>query len=491
MKVKRTQIPVEARMERLKAHLASGGRLGMLTSIDGSQLLTLVLDPASGSAECWESVLKGSRYPSLSSHIAQCHWAERTMWDMFGLYPEGHPRLKHNLLHEPYSPDLVPLRTKGEPDPIEGHRKYRLLEVKGDGPFEVPVGPIHAGIIEPGHFRFSCMGEIIMNLEIRLGYVHRGVEKRLAEVPWRNCRFIVEATASDSAVANALASAIAIESLAGVQASARAQALRTIALEIERVHMHIADLGGVAGDIGFLAISSTMARLRGNGFGIGDLLTGSRFLRSFICPGGVASDPTANMATIADAARQLRKEATTCMQMFLDSQVALDRMVTIGRVAPHLAADFGLVGVSGRASNVNYDTRVHFVQGVYPERPIEVAVQPGGDVYSRVRVRISELQTSLRVIEELAVSLPEGPLVVPVPEKLAANEMSVGIVEAHRGELIHLAVTDAEGKISRYAIKDPSVNNWTGLAIAVRNNLLADFPLCNKSFALSYSGHDL
>jgi Ni,Fe-hydrogenase III large subunit len=363
--------------------------------------------------------------------------------------------------------------------------------VSGDGPYEVAVGPIHAGVIEPGHFRLSCLGEVILNLELRFGYVHRGIEKRMTEVPWQHARFVAESAASDMAAAEALAHAIAIESICSVEVPPRAQALRTIALEIERAAMHIADLGGIAGDIGFLAVSASMSRWRGSALGLAELLSGSRFLRGFIKPGGVAVDPAQSMAKIVDTVKELRRLVLPGLALLMEGPGALDRMTGVGKLAPHLAVDFGIVGVAGRAAGQAYDSRAHFQQGLYPEMRISVPSYSQGDVLARAKVRLDELKASLNIIEQLAASVPEGPICSELPSELPPHQLGMGIVESHRGELLHFAVTDESGRIMRYAIKDPSVNNWTAVAIANRNGLLADFPLVNKSFALSYGGHDL
>ncbi len=514
MKARIIELELEKRKDELQRRLhMPGARLGLLTSIDGSQLLSLVLDTEKGSSDLLISKLAGRSYHSLTPTIAQCHWFERSTWDMFGLYPEGHPRLKHNLLHEPYDPEFLPLAHASpavdaappgaSADNVgfnlssSGHRIYHNLEVEGEGVYEVPVGPIHAGIIEPGHFRFSCVGEIIMNLEIRLGYVHRGLEKRLSELPLKKLRFAAEAAASDTVSANALAHAEAIESMLELELSPKARFLRSLSLEIERVAMHISDLGGLAADIGFLAISSSMARLRGNALRLAELLSGSRFQRAFICPGGVAFKVNSRyLAELKSLALKLRQELDPLLEMFLKNQIVCERMKGVGRVSKKLAKDFGLVGVAARASGQNYDCRFHFMNGCYFDLQKlgvmpALALEHDGDVYSRAKVRAFELGESLKLIELLSESLPEGAEFKEVPESLPENAIGVSVVEAHRGELIHLILSDSKGRISRYHIKDPSVNNWTALAIAVRNNLLADFPLCNKSFSLSYSGHDL
>lgn len=508
MIIKKIRVFEIGRDKGIKSWLqAKGGRLGFITSVNGEQLISLMLNTESNFAECWETTLEDdtTSYHSLTPTIPQCHWFERTIWDLFGLYPDGHPRLKHNLLHESYDPDFLPLSSIGTDNQSGNangvahsngnhqntdHRHFRPLEVRGEAIYEIPVGPIHAGIIEPGHFRFSCLGEIIENLELHLGYVHRGVEKRLAETPWRKGRFIVEAAASDSASAYAFAHSMAIESLFQVEVSLRAQYLRIISLELERIAMHTADLGGIAGDIGFLAVSSSLSRLRGSALRLGELLTGSRFQRAFICPGGVTLDNAENFETIKRDAQKLKAEIRAVTDMFIANQLAHERMHGVGRISPDLAKDFGLVGIAARACGIDYDCRKHFdCASIYQD--MKVAVAPDGDVYARTMVRLSELEESFSIIDKLFDSMPEGSVLTALPNELPPDSVGLGIVEAHRGELIHLIFTGENGEIKRYAIKDPSANNWTALAIAARNNLVADFPLCNKSLSLSYSGHDL
>lgn len=471
----------------------AGMRIGLISSIDGSQLLTVLIDPKNGELQIFETSLETHHYPSLSRCLPSAHWQERIVWNMFGLVPDEHPRLKQVLLHEPYSADFFPLRTVSGPFevPERPHQgQYQFLEVKGDGVYEIPVGPIHAGIIEPGHFRFSCLGEVIVNLEIRLGYVHRGVEKRLTEVNWRKGRFIAESAASDSSTAYAIGFAECIESMFSLEVPHRARLLRVLALEVERVGMHLADLGGLAGDIGFLAAASSFQRIRGIAFRMAELLTGQRFLRAFICPGGVVRDvSTALLKDISASVSKLQAEIPVLTEMLLENQGVNDRMRGVGRVSHSLALDFALVGPSGRASGIEYDARQF-----HPDYPdFELALQIEGDVYSRAVVRAIEVQKSISIIESVLDKLcnEESQFFLQLPEDLPPNAIGCSVVEGHRGELVQLALSDQSGRIKRYCIKDASVNNWTALAIAARNNLVADFPLCNKSFALAYSGHDL
>jgi Ni,Fe-hydrogenase III large subunit len=499
MKLDLKFVPIDELSKQLGLWLKSDSsrRLGLLTSIDGGQIVILMLDPVNGKAELWGSRLTNNEYTSLTLLFPQLHWSERVVWDLFGIVPRQHPRLKPVAIHEEYPPDFFPLRKKelGKGEAVAEHDEQHFMEVHGDGVWELPVGPIHAGIIEPGHFRFSCLGETIINLELRFGYVHRGVETTLTQVPWQKARFVAEATASDTAAANALAHAIAIESLFEVEVPPAAQALRTIALETERAAMHIADVGGMMTDIGMVAMAATMSRLRGSALNLGQALTGSRFLRAYILPGGVASHPDAKAITaMKDLVVDLRSKLRPVLNMFQDNQAATVRMDGIGKLKQSLAVEFGFVGVAARACGIDYDARRFFAHGLYPEKAPLAAVATGGDILSRTNVRIQELWNSLDLLEELAGSLStagDTMVRIALPDKLPANKQSAGIVEAFRGELIHLCITGDDGLIRRYAIKDPSFNNWTMISIIVRDNLIADFPLCNKSLSLSYGGNDL
>lgn len=497
MKLELKNVPIDKLQKELQLWLARERRIGLLTSFDGGQLVILLLDPSRGKGELWQSEVTNNEYTSLTLKFPQLHWSERVLWDMFGVVPRQHPRLKPVAIHDEYPRDFFPLRTQDlkETDARVEHDRHYFMEVHGEGVWELPVGPIHAGVIEPGHFRFSCLGETIVNLELRFGYVHRGVEKRITEVPWQKARFVAEATASDTACANALAHAVAIESLLGVEVPPLAQVLRTIALETERVAMHVVDVGGVMGDIGMVALLQTMSRLRGHALNFGQALTGSRFLRAYVVPGGVASVPDeARIKIVKDLVVDLRARLKPVLNIFMDNQAAIARMDGIGKLKHSLAQEFGVVGVAARAAGLHYDTRRHFKQGIFPEGAPEPAVENGGDVLSRTNVRINELWRSLDVLERLTDSLSgynDKTARVQLPEKLPADSYAVGIVEAFRGELIHLVATDQEGRIRRYCIKDPSHNNWTAISIVIRDNLIADFPLCNKSLALSYGGNDL
>lgn len=475
-----------------------GWRFGHQTARLNSEakllLEVLLLNTATGGGTILSALIPDgvTEYPSLTPYVPAAHWAERAIGDFFGLKGEEHPRWKSLILHEAWPAGLTPLRGESSGESKYVMDQYEFMEVQGEGVHEIPVGPIHAGIIEPGHFRFSCLGEIITNLEIRLGYQHRGVEQRMTEVPWQHTRFLAEAASSDTTIGNALAHTVAVEQVLGIVPTPRAQVLRTIALEIERIANHIRDFGGLSGDIGYSVGAATFARLRGSFMALSELLSGSRFQRSYILPGGVARDiDDAGRSELTKAFSELIPIVADTLPLLLENPAVIERMEGTGRVSPSLAREFGLVGPAGRASGSHYDARTAFQHGVFPEQAPMPVKRESGDVLARAQVRGDEIASSLALIAHLLDSLPQSPVKVEVEDKLPPDRVGVGVVEAWRGELIHWVTTGSDGKIQRYAIKDPSFNNWTGLAIAVRGNLVADFPLCNKSFNLSYSGNDL
>ena len=473
-----------------------GRRFGYLTArvTDNNCYLleALLLDTRNSEVTIFSSQLAENErgYTSLTQHLPAAHWSERYLGDMYGIRALGHPRWKSLLLHDDTWPlDFAPLafNQKGNREP------YHFLTVSGEGIHEIPVGPIHAGIIEPGHFRFSCAGEIITNLEIRLGYLHRGVEQRLTEMPWQRTRFLAESVTGDTAIGYALAHALAMEQLLNITAPSRAQALRTIALELERLANHIGDFGAMSGDVGYSAGAALFPPMRGAVLALCMLLTGNRRQRWYIKPGGVTRDlPDNRRIEFIDGLAQIERNIDELLPLVLENPGVIARMKGTGKLPPLLARDFGIVGPAARASGSHYDARNHFPHGFYPESSPASAIRSEGDVLARLQIRADEIYASFNIITQILATLPEGAVCQQCDDMiLPAERVGLAIIEAWRGELIHWVTTDADGKIARYAIKDPSFNNWTGLAIAARGNLVADFPQCNKSFNLSYSGNDL
>jgi Ni,Fe-hydrogenase III large subunit len=424
-------------------------------------------------------------FPSMTPDCPQLHLFEREIHEQFGVVPEGHPWLKPVRFAPADYPGAVTIAAPpiGETD---------FFAMHGDEIHEVAVGPVHAGVIEPGHFRFQCHGEHVYHLEISLGYQHRGIEKELAGGPHPRTVYQMETAAGDTSIGHTLAYAMALESLGGMRVPARAQAIRGIALELERLANHIGDLGALAGDVGFLPTSAQCGAIRGDFLNMTALLCGSRLGRGLVRPGGTRFD--LNPERINELARRMSKgsaDVTRAVNLLWDSSSVLSRFETTGTITRQQAIDLGLVGPAARAAGLSRDVRQDFPSSIYSLFHIPVSTMETGDVYSRAFVRWLEIGRSIEFIRELLDSLPSGETRGQCPSPLAADRFVVTLTEGWRGEICHAAFTDARGRLSRYKIVDPSFHNWPALALCLRGQEISDFPLCNKSFNLSYCGFDL
>ena len=417
--------------------------------------------------------------PSLSAELAQAQAFERELHELHGISITGHPWLKPVRKH---------LELAGRTSNADAHP---FFQVKGPGIHEVAVGPVHAGIIEPGHFRFQCHGEEVLSLEIHLGYQHRGAESLLLRSSLARRLVVAESIAGDTAVGHALAYCTAMEALAGASLPLAAHSLRGIALELERLANHVGDLGALSGDVAYLPGASYFGRLRGNFLNLLMELSGNRYGRGLLSVGGVRLGLDAAMRkTFLDRLRKDEAELEAVAALMFDTPSVLSRFEGTGVVAEQTARDLGLVGPVARASGLPRDVRHDHPAGIFRFAHIPVTVATSGDVMARALVRWLEVQRSLSFVQEQIRELPEGPLAAPV-EPAAPSRMVVVLVEGWRGEVAHVAVTDDTGQLRGYKIVDPSFHNWFGLSMALRNNQVSDFPLCNKSFNLSYAGHDL
>lgn len=477
-------LPLSSLADGLAQLVQQGGRiLAFFPLPDGRQeleLLAVLGDPDSGALRVARTRVSRT-YPSLVPRIPQLHLFEREIAERYGVVPEGHPWLK---------PVRFPKSSQGPWGQLApGTGPFFHLE--GSQVHEVAVGPVHAGVIEPGHFRFQCLGEVVQHLEIVLGYQHRGVEESFCQLPAKRRLAAVETVAGDSTVAHTLAYCEALEALAGVQVSPRAAALRAVALELERLANHVGDLGALAGDVAFLPTASYCGRLRGEILNLTAELCGNRFGRCLLQPGGVRYDLGAETATtIRQRLADLEPELAASIELMLEAPSVLGRFEGTGRLSAEAARELGIVGVAARASGLPVDSRAQFPSGMYRFLHVPMATASSGDVFARAWVRWLEVQHALKLVQELLGSLPGGELQGTIGP-LQPSSLAVGLAEGFRGEVCHVAVTNERGELAAYKIVDPSFHNWSALAYVMRGQDISDFPLCNKSFNLSYCGFDL
>ncbi|MDO8418394.1 MAG: NADH-quinone oxidoreductase subunit C [Rubrivivax sp.] len=433
-------------------------------------------------------------FPDLAPQFPCAGRMQRAMADLSGLRAQGSHDPRSWLDHGLWGPGPAPLQRAAEPVPAPAGTlpfDYAFVRVQGDGVHEIAVGPVHAGIIEPGHFRFSVVGEKVLRLEERLGYVHKGIERRFTELPPREGHRLAGRVSGDSTVAYAWAYCMALESAWGCTVPDRAQWLRALMLERERVANHLGDLGALGNDAALAFGLAQFSRLREDWQRMSQTAFGHRFMMDAVVPGGVAADlqmpqRDAQRRQCDEVERLVRR-----LRQVYDEHAGLqDRFMTTGRVTPELAARLGLTGLAGRASGQASDLRCDHDWQPYRRLKARMATQEGGDVAARVAVRFDEVFESLRLIRELCTGLPYGDCggELRAPEHRAGG---AGWVEGWRGEILVALETGADGRIVRCHCHDPSWQNWPVLEHAVIGNIVPDFPLINKSFNLSYSGHDL
>jgi Ni,Fe-hydrogenase III large subunit len=410
------------------------------------------------------------KYSSLTPECPQAHLFEREIAEQWGIIPEGHPWLKPVRLH-----DKMP----------------EFFNMGGKEIHEVAVGPVHAGIIEPGHFRFLCHGEDVFHLEISLGYQHRGIEKKLLNGPDKKTLRYMETLAGDTTAGHSVAYCQLLESLARSNVTVRGHALRAIALELERLANHTGDLGAMANDVAYLPTASYCGRLRGDFLNMTALICGNRFGRGMVVPGGAEFDiDDTIISRLTKEMNSVFRDLTGAVELLWDTPSVVDRFEGTGSVEPGLCRELGMVGVAARACGFEQDIRFDFPTGINRFTHIPVSTYTTGDVFARAYVRWLEIKRSVEFIRDQIKSLPDGAAKIKVGQ-LNADSLAVSLVEGWRGEICHIAMTDESGRFSHYKVIDPSFHNWMGLSMALRNEQISDFPLCNKSFNLSYCGYDL
>jgi Ni,Fe-hydrogenase III large subunit len=428
-------------------------------------------------------------FPSITGYVPQLHLFEREIAENWGVTPEDHPWFKPVRYTKSRTDNRNSFGAAADTPVYPAVTDY--YRVNGEEVHEVAVGPVHAGIIEPGHFRFQCHGEKVFHLEISLGYQHRGVERKMAGGPHHSTIHQIEAAAGDTTVGHTQAYCMILEGLGNSLPSRRGDSIRAIALELERLANHTGDLGALAGDVGYLPTMSYCGRIRGDFLNMTALLCGSRFGRGLIRPGGTAFDiGTRQLVELQRMLAAARSDLKNAVDLLWHSSSAMARFEQTGEISREAALELGLTGPAARASGVQRDVRSSFPFGAYKNLDWQPATDQQGDVSARAMVRWLECEQSLAFIAAELDRLPPGGCSNPV-SAAAPESMAIAMTEGWRGEICHTAVTDADGRFAAYKIVDPSFHNWPALALALRGEQISDFPLCNKSFNLSYCGFDL
>jgi len=437
--------------------------------------------------------------PKLPSQ-ALYYWAadrsERHIQDMYGICFTDHPDPKRWIRHQAWPEDTYPLRKKY---PVEGKpvtktppdKDYKFVSATGSGVYEIPVGPVHAGIIEPGHFRFQAVGETILNLEERFGYVHKGIEKIAEGRSPEQLARLAGRVSGDTTVGHTWAACMAMERAVGVKVPVRAQYIRAILCERERIINHLWDMGAICNDVGFAFANYQFGRLRENWVRDNDHLFGHRLLMDCIIPGGVNQDLSMESIAYTDRSiRILKKELGEIVALIDFSESLEDRLITTGVLSVETASKLGALGYVGRASGLSFDVRRNAPYPPYDQLEVQVPVEDQGDVASRFWIRYKEIQAAFHLIRQSMEKIPSGDLCTQWQSPVAGAE-GIGLVEGWRGEILCYVRFDQDNRIARYYPRDPSIINWPALEKIVLENIVPDFPVCNKSVNGSYSGHDL
>jgi Ni,Fe-hydrogenase III large subunit len=433
---------------------------------------------------------EGASYPAMTPAIPQANRPERELFEQMGIKPQGHPWLKPIRYPVPKA-ELDGDRVLGRPDTRTIPGDYAFLKMAGLPVHEVGVGPIHAGIIGPGYFRFECQGETIEHLEIQLGYEHRGAEELIPRVKPSRVPVIVETIAGDTSIAYATAYSEIYEALGGCTISPRAEAIRGIALEVERLANHVGDLGALAADIGFWPSAAYFGRIRGEFLNTAMEMGGNRYGRHFIRPGGTTRDLAPALAErLLKRMRRAKIDLKRCLEQEFEAASVINRFDSTAPITLRQATDFGFVGPIARAAGLAIDVRNDHPIGIWRFAHIPVAVSSDGAVLDRALVRRLEIERSLDFLVEQLERLPEGPSRIACGPPVR-GDFCIALVEGWRGEVAQAVILDGRGAIARYKSQDPSFHNWDAMELANRQNAISDFPVCNKSCNLAYNGHDL
>lgn len=472
----------------LAASRLSEGQLTMLGLWgEGRTVHMALLDEQAGMAAVLSLEELQNGYPSIAQYHPPALRLERTLRDLTGLEPEGLADSRPWIDHGRW--DLrFPLGARSASAP---EFSYAFLQADGENLHQIPVGPVHAGIIEPGHFRFTANGETVVRLEERLGYVHKGIEALMAGADLSRGVQLAGRTSGDSSVAYAYAFSRAAESALGLDVPPRAVWLRALMAELERLANHLGDIGAICNDAAFALMLAHCGVLREQVLRAADAAFGHRLMRDRIVPGGVAADLDGNgKAGLRALHTEISRTFPALVELYDNTASLQDRTVGTGRLSVELARQYGAGGYIGRASGRGFDARRSFAYPPYDELTFDTPLLSEGDVNARVWIRIREVEQSLSLIGQILDQLPDGPVLADVVSVNEARE-GVALVEGFRGDVLAWLRLAPEGRIERCHLRDPSWFQWPLLEAAIEGNIVADFPLCNKSFNCSYSGHDL
>jgi len=494
----RAEVDAEGWSAAASAVAEGGGRLVSMWGLDrrasgGGVFACAALAAFEGLVWLELPLGEAQSFPDLASSFACADRMQRAMTDLSGLHVQGQADKRAWLDHGLWS-GAAPLHAAAQTQGAAAGTlpaDYPFVRVEGDGVHEIAVGPVHAGIIEPAHFRFSVVGEKVLRLEQHLGYTHKGIERRFTELAPLEAYRLAGRVSGDSTVAYATAYCMALESAWGVDVPQRAQWLRALMLERERVANHLGDLGALGNDAALGFGLAQFSRLREDWQRLSKQAFGHRFMMDAVLPGGTAVDPTLPLLhRMYEQCDTIEAEVRILRKVYDEHAGLQDRFLTTGRVVPQLAAQLGLTGLAGRGSAQAFDLRCDHAWLPYTELGVNMATQRNGDVAARVAVRFDEVFESLRLIRRICSDLPPGATRVELTQPGFATR-GVGWIEGWRGEVLVALEIGAEGAIVRCHCHDPSWQNWPVLEHAVIGNIVPDFPLINKSFNLSYSGHDL
>jgi Ni,Fe-hydrogenase III large subunit len=446
-----------------------------------------LLDEKAGDMAVLTYHCQDGKYPSVGAKHPPALRLERAIQSLFGLEAVGLPDTRP-WLDLGFWDVRHPL---GKQKPAQKAEPYVFLPVEGEALNQIPVGPVHAGIIEPGHFRFTANGEHVVRLEQRLGYVHKGIEKLMAGAAIEGAAKLAARTSGDSTVAYSYAFAQAVEAALQVAPPPRATYLRALMAEIERLANHLGDIGAICNDASFALMHAQCGILRERCLRAAEVCFGHRLMMDAIVPGGVARDiASKGPANLRVLLAEVRKVFPRLIELYDNTASLQDRTVTTGIVRADYARQFGAGGYVGRASGRDFDARRDLAYAPYDDLKFEVPMLDAGDVNARVWIRIREVEQSLSLIEQILDQLPDGKTKVPVKSSGRICE-GMGLTEAFRGDVLVWLRLDGKGRVARCHLRDASWFQWPLVEVAIKDNIVADFPLCNKSFNCSYSGHDL